>query len=364
MPSVLRVLIADDSVLYRTVIARSLESLGNVEIVGSAATGREALERIRNLSPDLVTLDLTMPELDGLGVLRQLKLEKHPCEVIMISASTRQGAESTLEALRLGAVDFIAKPAEGGPQGSAEELTDQLKRKLAVVRLRKQSSVGKVTGSVISVPPERHLPGSLRGRGVADRSPEIIAIGTSTGGPQALEQVICRLPAELPVPVVIVQHMPATFTASLAETLNRKSSIRVVHAHEGQKLVAGTVFLAPGGKQMKLKRTFDGNVRIALTDDPPERHCRPSVDYLFRSVAEVYLGRALGIIMTGMGDDGVAGLRDMKARGATVLAQDEASSTVFGMPKEAIRAGLVDAVVPLDRIAPEILQALNSHGQH
>ncbi len=366
MNSPLRAIIADDSVLYRAVIVRTLMGLGNVEVVAQAANGAEAVEQVRKYGPDLMTLDLNMPVLDGLGTLRALREAKLCCEVIVVSSATRQGASATLEALQLGAVDFIAKPAEDSAKVSSDILSFELRRQLAAIRLRRDrrhriQEARASSARMAAAPNLEKL--SAPPISLSTLPPELVAIGTSTGGPAALPVLLSALPGDLGVPVLIVQHMPPMFTASLAESLSRKCSLSVQEAHNGQLILPDHIYIAPGGRHMKVKRAFDKSVRIVVSDDPPENHCRPSVDVMFRSVAQEYGGRVVAAILTGMGNDGVAGLRVLKGLGAYVIAQDEASCTVFGMPQEAIKAAVVDSVRPLDRIAPAIIAALRPNGQ-
>lgn len=336
----LRALVVDDTALYRKVLSDILTDLG-VEVVGTANNGKIALAKIEHLRPDFVTMDFEMPEMDGLETLRQMKKSAPETAAIMVSAHTRAGASITLEALELGAFDFIAKPEGASALQNVESMKSQLRPILASFQNRR--------GIKQSLRPSRPLPVSPVRTGKID----VVAIGISTGGPNALTKVIPQLPANLGVPIVIVQHMPPVFTAALAESLDRKSPLRVVEGAQGMVLEPDMVVLAPGGKQMKLV-SDGGKAQIAITDDPPENHCKPAADYLFRSVAQLYGKRALGVIMTGMGADGTRGLKEMKLLGARVIAQDETTSVVFGMPMEAIKAGIVDTVLPLDEIAGEI----------
>lgn len=360
----LRAVIADDSALYRTVLARVLSSIEGIEVVAQATDGAEAVGYVKKFSPDFLTLDLNMPRLDGIGTLRALREAHLTCEVIMVSSETRQGAAATLEALQLGAVDFIIKPAQENAVASAEALGTELRRQSAAIRLRRDRRQLRELASSAKLPvrsPSLAIP-ILREPAV-HLAPEIIAIGVSTGGPAALPILIGALPAKLGVPVVIVQHMPPIFTASLAESLDKKCSLRVVEGHNGQLVSPDCVYIAPGGHHMKVKRAFNRTVRLEISEEPPENHCKPSVDVLFRSVAEEYGGRVVAAILTGMGCDGVAGLRILKSLGAWVIAQDEATCTVFGMPQEAIRAAVVDCVIPLNRIAEALVATVHSNGK-
>lgn len=347
-----RVLVVDDTAIYRKILREVLGGMTGIEVVGTAPNGRIALEKIALLKPDVLTLDLEMPEMDGLQTLAGL--ERVPVRVfpVMVSAHTTRGAEVTLKALQGGAFDFIAKPADADPAANARQLRCQLERVFAALRHRLPAGAA---ATVVASPAPSAAPVT---RSVRPAGPlQVVAIGISTGGPRALAELIPALPAGLAAPVLIVQHMPPIFTAALADSLNQKAALTVCEAGDGQPVRPGTVYVAPGGRHMKVvRRSGEATPRIAITDEPPENHCRPSVDTLFRSVARVYGGRALAVVMTGMGNDGALGLRLMKREGAVAVAQDEASSTVFGMPNEAIRTGVVDAVVPLGAMAATIVR--------
>ncbi len=361
--SPLRVLVVDDTVTYRQLVGKLVGRLPQAEPIGAAPNGRIALEKIELLGPDLVLLDLEMPEMDGLELLRRLRSADVDVGVIILSGATDAGAHATVEALSLGAFDFIPKPVGGSLEENASRLEAELRPKLEAFRRSRQIR------RILRGPPE---PRPARGPSPAPatdpqaaRPPrvgaqaalpaEVVALGISTGGPQALTLMLPELPPTLPAPLLVVQHMPAMFTHSMAEDLDRRCRLRVREGAEGLPVEPGTIYIAPGGRQMKVARR-DGAVAIRITDDPPEKSCRPSVDYLFRSVADVYGGRALGVIMTGMGNDGAEGCHVLKRRGGAVVCQDQASCVVFGMPREPIELGLADAVVPLDRIASEIVR--------
>ncbi|MEW6519405.1 MAG: chemotaxis response regulator protein-glutamate methylesterase [Thermodesulfobacteriota bacterium] len=368
----IRVLVVDDTVLYRKVLSDILARIPDVEVVGTASNGRIALAKIEQLQPDLLTLDFEMPEMDGLTTLRELQRLKLDVAVVMVSAHTSEGAAVTIKALEGGAFDFIAKPDSSSLEQNRESLLRQLRPVIQSVSTRKllRAALRGTRAPVAPVPPAPGRPaagGPEAKPAVAPPAPEparivpaapagrlaVVAIGVSTGGPNALAEVIPKLPAAFRVPVLIVQHMPPVFTKALADSLNQKSALNVVEARDEEQLLPGKVYLAPGARQMKVVKKAAGEF-LQLTDDPPENHCRPSVDYLFRSVAAVYGNRALGVIMTGMGSDGVKGLQLMKRQGAQVIAQDEASCVVFGMPMEAIKAGVADVIMPLQQIAAEI----------
>ena len=357
-PKPLKVLVVDDTVLYRKVISDILSLFPGVEVVGTAANGEIALAKIAELTPDLITLDQEMPVMDGLTTLRRLRERRSEVVVVMVSAHTRQGAAVTLEALNLGAYDFITKPEESDPVRSREILTAKfrpilnavLAQKILRQTIRSMASESHPLSAVapraaLAHPMPAAIPGAI----------EIIAIGISTGGPNALTDLLPRLPGNLRVPIVIVQHMPKLFTRALADSLDAKCAIRVVEGANGMPLEAATAYIAPGGHQMRVDcRQGRPGYYLEVNNDPSENHCQPAADYLFRSVARAFKGQALGIIMTGMGCDGTLGLRLMKRQGAQVIAQDQATSVVYGMPMEAVRAGVVDVVLPLSEIAAEI----------
>jgi two-component system chemotaxis response regulator CheB len=361
MENRLRILVVDDTVVYRKIVSDVLARIPGVEVVGTAANGRIALRKIEMLHPDLLTLDLEMPEIDGLAVLRELRQHAAPPGAIMLSAFTSQGASSTMAALELGAFDFVLKPNGSDPVVNAARLRADLTAKLdAYARARRTNSILPPPTARPPVVAERHLPEAhpapartLRAPFPRCRDVHAVVIGISTGGPRALTQMLPQLPANLAAPVLVVQHMPPLFTRSLAEDLDTRCQLRVQEASDGDPVIPGQILIAPGGRQMKVE-SEQGQVRIRITDDPPENSCRPSVDYLFRSAASVYGGNCLAVIMTGMGNDGTKGCRLLKERDAPLIAQDASTCVVFGMPREPIEQGLVDIVAPLDQIAPEI----------
>jgi two-component system chemotaxis response regulator CheB len=355
----IKILIVDDSALYRRILRDVVESLEDAEFLDIAPNGRIALEKMKKQAPDLVTLDVEMPEMNGLQTLQEIRRLYPDTGVVMISSLTTRDAEITLQALEIGAFDFIAKPNDIDLQNNFNLLSHRLKNILSAYQIRHRfTALRRKPGSVtpIEQPPVVQTaapPKSLLSPG----KPEILAIGISTGGPKALVEMIPALPASFPVPVVIVQHMPATFTQALAESLNKKANLTVKEGEHGEMLKRGFVYIAPGNRQLRIAGKAGGNM-IELTDDPPENHCRPSADYLFRSVARIYKNKSLAVIMTGMGRDGTIGLRLMKREGARVLAQDEESCVVFGMPMEAIKAGVVDKIVSLKDMASEIARSV------
>jgi two-component system chemotaxis response regulator CheB len=372
----LKVLIVDDTIVYRKIVSDVLAQIPGVEIAGTASNGKIALARIKAMKPDLLTLDIEMPEMNGLEVLQALKTENLNVGVIVLSSLTVKGGELTMKALELGAFDFITKP--DGP--SQDENRREIKRSLeplikAYAHRREVSSILRgahmTGGNRFPVSPQSPPQGGTLIRQVvpsvvtrmnnivARIKAEIIGIGISTGGPNALAAMLPLLPGDIDVPVLIVQHMPPLFTKSLAASLDAKSALTVKEGEDGETIKNNIVYIAPGGRQMKVTLGANASTKIIrVTDDPPENNCKPSVDYLFRSLAHHYVGRSTGVIMTGMGNDGTTGLRLMKRSGAAVIAQDETTSVVFGMPKEAIDAGVVDIVAPLDKIAGEIMKTV------
>ncbi len=349
-----RVLIIDDSAVIRRLLTDALSGEPAIEVVGTAANGKIALAKIPQVNPDLVTLDIEMPEMDGLQTVREIRKVYPKLPVIMCSTLTQRGAVATLQALSSGASDYVTKPANVGSVTAALEMVQaQLIPKIKAFcpwtsPAAFPPSSGRGSAAAIA--------GNLKGRTDAvGRQIDIIAIGVSTGGPNALTEVFRRLPAELPVPVVIVQHMPAVFTKYLADRLNDVSPLSVREATSGEVLQAGKAWLAPGDYHMALARTSSG-IAIRLHQGPPENSCRPAVDVLFRSVAEIYGSRSLAAVLTGMGQDGLRGCEAIRERSGIVLAQDEPSSVVWGMPGAVVRHGLADEILPLAEIAPALVR--------
>ncbi len=359
--SKIRVLVVDDTVLYRKIVSDVLAELPDVEVVGAAHNGKAALTKIKILKPDLMTLDIEMPEMNGLQVLEHLRRQKADMGVIMLSTLTQEGGAMTMKALELGAFDFIPKPQSGTMADNRAAIKKALAPMVrAFARSRTiRGILGRSTRPVAKTTAKVTRPAVAKKSGVYAGKSSIVAIGISTGGPNALARMLPMLPPDLGVPILIVQHMPPVFTQSLARSLNAKCGIKVKEAENGEPVLPSTAYIAPGGKQMKLVAGADGKRRvIKITDDPPENSCKPSADYLFRSVADHYIGRATGVIMTGMGSDGSAGLKLMKKNGAFIIAQDASTCVVYGMPKEPTEAGIVDVVAPLDRIAEEIVKTV------
>lgn len=367
----LRVLVVDDTIVYRKAVSDIIEEIPGVELAGVAHNGKIAVAKIATLKPDILTLDIEMPEMNGIEVLAELQKKYPGVGAIMLSTLTAEGSEMTLRALELGAFDFILKPQNKSQIESKKELRTLLepmlkafaKSRFAPSSLLARGRLGTPIGSAAL----KASPSAVPAKTVTPIKPlaqrrgksEIVAIGISTGGPNALNQMLPQLPGDLGVPVLIVQHMPPVFTKSLAASLDKKCALTIKEAVNGENILPNIVYIAPGGKQMKLTAGTDGlNRRIKITDDPPENSCRPSVDYLFRSVADYYVGRATAVIMTGMGSDGTQGLGILKQKAAYTIGQDEASCVVYGMPKAPADLGYLDKVVPLHKIAAEIVASV------
>lgn len=348
-----RVLVVDDSLIYRKVVRDALALNPLVEVVASAANGRIAIEKIEQFSPDMITLDFEMPELDGLGVLKWLRQSKRPTKAVMLSALTVEGGEATLQALQEGAFDFVVKPSGNNARQNQQDLEAALLHQVDAIQLLLNGKrPRRLPATVAPIAPPAPV---ATNRPQAGKHPVgIVAIGISTGGPDALRSMLPQLPPTLPVPIAIVQHMPPVFTKSLADSLSRVCNLRVYEAADGQLIKPGEVAIAPGGKQMRIYRTAAGYAQVKLTDDPPVQSCRPSVDYLFHSLAESFGNQTLAVIMTGMGYDGVDGCRRLHQLGAPILAQNEASCVVFGMPRKVVEDGVADVVAPLSSLAAEI----------
>jgi two-component system, chemotaxis family, protein-glutamate methylesterase/glutaminase len=349
-----RVLIVDDAVVVRKTLADVIPTDPELEVAGTAANGRIALEKFPTLRPDLVLLDVEMPEMDGLETVRELRKIDRRVPIIMFSTLTERGASITLEALALGATDYVTKPSNIDVAATLSAISqDLIPRIRALCRLPDSTSAAATP--IVSVAPQRKPSPAVR----CPFPPEIVAIGVSTGGPDALARVIPLLPKDLPVPVVIAQHMPPVFTSLLATRLSSKSALPVREAISGDALTRGVVAIAPGDYHMVVSKE-DGVTRLRTHQGPKENFCRPSVDVLFRSVASTYGGRTLAVILTGMGQDGLKGCEELRNLGARIFAQDEGSSVVWGMPGFVARAGLTEKVLPLDQIAMEITRAVTN----
>ena len=342
----IRVLVVDDSAFVRQALTRMLASDPGIEVVGTAGDGPDGLAKIKELRPDVVTLDVKMPRMDGLEALRRIMAEA-PTPVLLLSSHTTEGADVTLRGLELGAVDFVDKSSVQGHMNLLA-LSEELRAKVRAL-------AGAPRNVLHPRPWPERKPARRRGRSA--RTAEVVVIGTSTGGPPALQEIIPRLPERLASPVLVVQHMPVGFTRSLAERLDARSQIAVREAADGEPVRAGSVLIAPAGRHMKVRRRGP-DVTVWLDDEPRSALHRPSVDVLMASVARTFGEHVLGIVLTGMGSDGVEGLRAIRAAGGRTLAESEETSVIYGMPKAAVEAGVVDASLPLGRMADEILAAV------
>lgn len=360
----IRVIVVDDSALVRSLLAEIINRQTDMECIGSANDPLIAREMIRDLNPDVITLDVEMPHMDGIDFLGRL-MRLRPMPVVMISTLTERGAEVTLRALELGAIDFVAKPRVGVANG-LQELACQIVEKIrvaAVAHVRRLSAprvaVAPALAGVPAMPGKPALVSSLLGRVSTEK---IIAIGASTGGTEAIKEVLTQLPADCPG-IVITQHMPPGFTTSFAARLNSLCSITVKEAVHGERILPGHAYIAPGGKHFSIARS--GANYVAVVDDaPPVNRHKPSVEVLFKSVAACAGRNAFGIMLTGMGADGAAAMREMKDAGSYNYVQDEASCIVFGMPREAIAHGAADEVLSLQQIAPALLSKMRVGADH
>lgn len=355
-----RVLVVDDSPIARKVVSEIVLSIEGISDVVTASNGRLALDRLSQDRFDLVILDVEMPEMDGIATLRVLR-SRHPAlPVLMFSALTERAGTLTLEALALGARDYLTKPTTLGPvKASIDQLREQLTQKVRGILPTTKASRVTSAGSSNLV--------EERGGIVTRRSPslpaEILAFGASTGGPVALTEILMKMPADLSVPIVIVQHMPSFFTRLFAKRLDDLCAIRVEEATSGDELLPGRAWVAPGDWHMQVRRQ-GGRTFLATHQDQPENSCRPSVDVLFRSVAEAFGPAAVGIVLTGMGEDGLRGSRAIREKGGRVISQDEPSSVVWGMPGAVARAGLSDRIASLEELPDVILETLRRGAVH
>jgi two-component system chemotaxis response regulator CheB len=348
----IRILVVDDSVVIRRFITHALSEESSFEVVGTAANGVLALQKAAELKPDVITLDIEMPEMDGLTTVRQLRAASSKAYVIMCSTLTSRGASATIDALVLGANDYVTKPSNNGQMDAAlavlrDELIPKIKQFFSQQKIVAPPARQPMTAAanVLQTKPLFTLPVERK----------VVAIGVSTGGPTALMEILPQFPASFPLPIVIVQHMPPIFTKLLADRLRVQSAFEVVEAALGMTLQPGRVVLAPGDYHMRLRRSTK-EVSVALDQGPRENSCRPAVDVLFRSVSEIYAGGVIGVILTGMGQDGLRGVELLRSKGAFIIAQDQGTSVVWGMPGAVVEAGLADVVVGLRGVVPEILR--------
>ncbi len=359
VPMVLRTLIVDDTALWRKILSESINDFPEFSLSGTAANGEIALKKIPQLKPDLVFVDVHMPEMDGIEFLKKLKSSYPDIAVIMVSTDVSSSTRATVEALQSGAIDFICKPAGSDYQQNILHLKNSIKSVLRLLEIRfytgklPSARIKEPAVQIQSAPAQQPLPS--RQPGELLRNFCACVIGVSTGGPDALNKLIPQFPRDFPLPILLVQHMPPHFTRSLAESLDKKSALSVREAQENDPVVPGTVYIAQGGKHMVL-RINQGKPVIGINDGPAENSCKPSVDVLFRSVAE-HWGESgvLAVILTGMGSDGLNGVRCLKRKKCYCITQSESSCVVYGMPRSVDEAKLSDSSLPLDSIASEIV---------
>jgi two-component system chemotaxis response regulator CheB len=347
------VLVVDDSTVVRRLVTTALEEDSRIRVVGTAANGRLALAKIDQLRPDVVTLDLEMPVMDGIEVLKVLRKTHPDLPVVVFSTLTERGGAKTLDALSAGAADYVTKPTSvRNLDDAVRAVREQLAPKVVTLHEAAVARAGlrRPTGR-----PAEPAAGPPRRRAPAGGRVEVVALGCSTGGPEALAAIVPRLPGDLAVPILVVQHMPRLFTRLLAQRLDRLGGLRVIEAAGDEPLEPGHVYIAPGERHLEVVRDAAGVPRTRLSSAPPENNCRPAVDVLFRSVAQEYGGAALGVVLTGMGSDGRRGSEALVGTGSRVIVQDEASSVVWGMPRAVADAGLADEVLPLDAVAAAVL---------
>ncbi|HFD80858.1 MAG TPA: chemotaxis response regulator protein-glutamate methylesterase [Gammaproteobacteria bacterium] len=341
---VARALVVDDSGFFRRRIVEILEADPRIKVVGTAADGRQAVEQAERLRPDVITMDIEMPVMDGIEAVRRI-MSSRPTPVLMFSSLTHEGAQATLEALEAGAMDFLPKRFEDIAR-DREQATALLRRRILAVARRAPAA-----GAATPRPkPATSATGEARGHF------RVVVIASSTGGPVALQQVLSRLPADFPCPVLVAQHMPASFTPAFAARLDQQCAVAVKEAADGDRLRAGQVYIAPGGRQMTLEQQ-GGDVLVRIGDGSPALHYKPCADITFNSVASVYGGQALALVLTGMGADGREGARILKQHGALVWSQDEDSCVIYGMPMAVAEAGLSDQVLSLRDIGPALAEA-------
>jgi two-component system chemotaxis response regulator CheB len=348
-----KVLVVDDSAFMRKLISDFLSQHPRLTVVGTARDGQEALQKIEQLQPDVVTLDVEMPVMNGLETLKHI-MQKHPLPVVMISSTTKEGAENTILALQYGAVDFIAKPS-GAISLDLYKIKDKMIEKVLLASEANLRTV-KTKQKMSMLPKKQYSKIEVSERQSVGGKKKVIAIGTSTGGPRALQHVLTKFPATIDAPILVVQHMPKGFTKSLATRLDSLSHIRVKEAEDGEIIQKGTAYIAPGGKHLYVKRVGT-SLAIHLDEAEPRNGHRPSVDVMFESLSMLTDYEKIAVIMTGMGSDGTAGLKQLKASGKTfVIAESAESSVVFGMPKSAIAANVVDEIVHVDDIAEAVMK--------
>ena len=363
----LRTIVVDDSLLFRKVMRDALGEIDGIDVIDAARDGLVALDKITLHRPDLVTLDIEMPGLNGIEVLKALDKRGLKTRVIVVSSQTRRGAEVTTQALAMGAFDFILKPEGGDLNESLKMLRQGLEKRISLLmpkhKLTRQQSIRRKPGLISNSSPTEQRSRAKRIDTNHLSTPKFpttckaVFIGISTGGPKALANVVPKIPSGFPAPIIVVQHMPPLFTATLANSLDKTSGLQVYEATNGMPMVAGGVYVAPGGKQLGVCTNTRGDLVAEVNNAPPVKSCKPSVDYMLASVPNEIAKKSLAIIMTGMGDDGRDGCEKLRAHGATVWAQSESTCTVYGMPRQVVESGLADSVFDLESL-PSLLSQL------
>jgi len=349
-----RVMVVDDSAVIRGIFRRTLEDDPAIKVVATAGNGQAALDALKGQDIDVIVLDIEMPVMDGLTALPKLLQASPSVKVIMASTLTRENADISLKALSLGAADYIPKPTSKLEIHSAKNFQRDLREKVRALGARRHGEARRAGRTEAAAPSPRPAQQPIALRPTARIAPRILAIGSSTGGPQALVRLLGELRGALDLPIVVTQHMPKTFTAILAEHLTKASGRACAEAVDGEPIVAGRVYVAPGDQHMEVAPGHGAQPVIRLTRNPPENFCRPAVDPMFRSLAAVYGSKVLAVVLTGMGQDGLDGGKALVQAGANLIAQDEASSVVWGMPGAVANAGLCAAVLPLGEIAAKV----------
>lgn len=346
----IKILVVDDSAFMRRVIKQMLESDQDIEVIATARDGLEGIEKAMSLAPDVITMDVEMPRMDGLEATAII-MEKCPTPILIVSSLTKEGAKATFDALDKGAADYISK-------NLVTSAIDILKIQDEIIS--KVKALCKKPNKLLGVRPYRRAEPPLppRANGYATQKIGFVAIGASTGGPRAVQEVLAHLPDDLPTPMLVAVHMPKAFTGAFADRLNDICKLKVKEAENGESIVAGTVYITPGGTQTRVKRKRLTDFYIDINNVPEDLLYKPSVDISMLSVAECFLGKSMGVILTGMGHDGLEGMRLIKKNGGKTIAQDEQTSTVYGMPKAIVEAGLADKILPLDMIAAEIVNMI------
>ncbi|MCK5683546.1 chemotaxis-specific protein-glutamate methyltransferase CheB [bacterium] len=364
----LKILIVDDTIFYRKLLSNIVKEIDDINLMGVASNGKLALQKISLSAPDLVLMDIAMPVMDGLEALEKIKTNHPEVDVVMVSGIDKEAASMTVKALEIGALDFIAKPKAASPDEAIAELKSELTPIITLAKTRKYAKEAREAsrgGSQTTANRSRTFAvktstsPSPSARAFKKRSIpriDLVAIGVSTGGPNALKQIIPKISKDLPVPILAVQHMPPIFTTTLAESLNNISEISVVEGKMDQSVEKGVMYLAPGGRHMVVRKIGSSLIKLGLIDSAPVHNCRPAVDILFRSIGMAFGGNVLTVILTGMGSDGLSGVAAIRRKGGYSLVQDEKSCVVWGMPGAVVKANEADEVYAQDKIADRIME--------